>query len=153
MINPQWLELPRSRTNFHGSKDVRAIEVRLYHDSTVKYKTKCSVYLIQNVEGEVYDVDEECLSDLDKFEHHPEFYTRQPTEVILFKDPLNESQERRITCNAYFLVHYRDHLLNLPMYSCYYDNIDGKKFELPADKRPSSLPLHEIHKGYENPDC
>ena len=30
MINPQWLELPISRTNFHGPKDVRAIEVPLY---------------------------------------------------------------------------------------------------------------------------
>ena len=30
MINPQWLEIPISRTNFHGPKDVRAIEVRLY---------------------------------------------------------------------------------------------------------------------------
>ena len=30
MINPQWLELPMSRTNFHGPKDVRAIEVPLY---------------------------------------------------------------------------------------------------------------------------
>ena len=30
MINPQWLELLMSRTNFHGLKDVRAIEVRLY---------------------------------------------------------------------------------------------------------------------------
>ena len=29
MINPQWLELPMSRTNVHGPKDVRAIEVRL----------------------------------------------------------------------------------------------------------------------------
>ena len=29
MINPQWLELPMSRTNFHGPKYVRAIEVRL----------------------------------------------------------------------------------------------------------------------------
>ena len=29
MINLQWLELPISRTHFHGSKDVRAIEVRL----------------------------------------------------------------------------------------------------------------------------
>ena len=27
---PQWLELPMSRTNFHGPEDVRAIEVRLY---------------------------------------------------------------------------------------------------------------------------
>ena len=30
MINPHWFELPMSRTNFHGPKDVRAIEVRLY---------------------------------------------------------------------------------------------------------------------------
>ena len=30
MINPQWLELPMSRMNFHGPKDVRAIEVWLY---------------------------------------------------------------------------------------------------------------------------
>ena len=30
MINPQWLELPISKRNFHGPKDVRVIEVRLY---------------------------------------------------------------------------------------------------------------------------
>ena len=30
MNNPQWLELPMSRTIFYGPKDVRAIEVRLY---------------------------------------------------------------------------------------------------------------------------
>ena len=30
MINPQWLELPISRTNFHGPRDVWAIEVQLY---------------------------------------------------------------------------------------------------------------------------
>ena len=29
-IYPHWLELPLSRTNFHGPKGVRAIEVRLY---------------------------------------------------------------------------------------------------------------------------
>ena len=27
MVNPQWLELSMSRTNFHGPKDVQAIEV------------------------------------------------------------------------------------------------------------------------------
>ena len=32
MINPRWLELPLSRTNFHGPKGVRAIEVRLYFE-------------------------------------------------------------------------------------------------------------------------
>ena len=30
MINRQWLELPKSRTNFYGSNDVRANGVRLY---------------------------------------------------------------------------------------------------------------------------
>ena len=29
-LAPDWLELPLSRTNFHGTKGVRAIEVRLY---------------------------------------------------------------------------------------------------------------------------
>ena len=30
VLNPQWLERPMSRTNFHRPKDVRAIEDRLY---------------------------------------------------------------------------------------------------------------------------
>ena len=30
MVNRHWLELPLSLLNFHGSKDVRAIEVLLY---------------------------------------------------------------------------------------------------------------------------
>ena len=30
MINPQWLELPMSRTIFYGPKDVRAIDIRPY---------------------------------------------------------------------------------------------------------------------------
>ena len=34
MINPQWLELPISRTIFYGPKDVRAIEFRLYIGNT-----------------------------------------------------------------------------------------------------------------------
>ena len=38
MINPQWLELPMSRTNFHGPKDVRAIEIRLYECQHKRYK-------------------------------------------------------------------------------------------------------------------
>ena len=30
IIDPHWLELPLSRTNFHGPEGVRATEVRLY---------------------------------------------------------------------------------------------------------------------------
>ena len=36
MINPQSLELPMSRTVFHGLKDVRATEVRLYKQKRTK---------------------------------------------------------------------------------------------------------------------
>ena len=35
-IKPQWLELPMSRTSFHGPKDVRAIEVRPYTELNKK---------------------------------------------------------------------------------------------------------------------
>ena len=35
IINPHWLELPMSRTNFHSPKGVRAIKVRLY------FHTRC----------------------------------------------------------------------------------------------------------------
>ena len=36
MINLQWLELPISRTNFNGPKDVRAIEVQLYSKTSAE---------------------------------------------------------------------------------------------------------------------
>ena len=38
-VNPQWFELPMSRINFHGPKDVRVIEVLLYSDTTTPYHT------------------------------------------------------------------------------------------------------------------
>ena len=31
ITDPQWFELPISRTNFHGPKDVWVIEIRLYN--------------------------------------------------------------------------------------------------------------------------
>ena len=47
IINPQWLELPMSRTHFHGPKDVRAIEVRLYLIYTSKPNIQCHSHEIQ----------------------------------------------------------------------------------------------------------
>ena len=51
MINPQRFELPMSRTNLHGPKDVRAVEVWLYipicsavfNDSEGEGQTPCSL--------------------------------------------------------------------------------------------------------------
>ena len=68
MINPQWLELPMSRINFHGPKDVRAIEVRLYFDLESKQFSN------------VYYQDDERQSWLDKWlsEHVPLSYIYIP---------------------------------------------------------------------------
>ena len=42
IINPHWLKLPLSRTNFPGPKGVRAIEVLLYPQSGVCHWHRCS---------------------------------------------------------------------------------------------------------------
>ena len=43
MINPQWLKLPLSRTNFHGPKDVWAIKVWLYIKSSLILQPNLSI--------------------------------------------------------------------------------------------------------------
>ena len=43
MINPQWLELAMSRTNLHGPKDVRVIEVGQY--SILLHRKQCRTLL------------------------------------------------------------------------------------------------------------
>ena len=40
MINHQWLELSMFRTNFHGPKDVRAIESRPYNSNHYNEQSK-----------------------------------------------------------------------------------------------------------------
>ena len=69
MINPQWLELPMSRTNFHGPKDVRAIEVPLYSVKKYKYfssKNKDMMGLVRTVQLTIFniiaDIRRECSS-------------------------------------------------------------------------------------------
>ena len=44
MINPQWVEQPISRTNFHGPKAVRAIEVRLHSNLQNIYSSSAELY-------------------------------------------------------------------------------------------------------------
>ena len=52
MINPQWFQLPMSRTNLHGHKNVRVIEVRLFFVSYCFYKLLLS-YFTDEV-GDIY---------------------------------------------------------------------------------------------------
>ena len=57
MINPQWLELPMSRTNFHGPKGVRATESRLYiHVIKVTEITACKRIQYSNNQSITKDI-------------------------------------------------------------------------------------------------
>ena len=98
-------------------------------------------------------MDTDCLADLDKLEHHPEFYERKPIQIRLCsEDHSGDAQEQRvISCDTYFIVQFREHLLDLPMISCYTDNMCGKKFIMPVSRRSDSLPLYDVHKEYEKP--
>ena len=60
MIKPQWLELPISRTYFHGPKDVQAIEIRLYMLITHTGSTGIGEQI--DVSGEMQDF----LTDMSK---------------------------------------------------------------------------------------
>ena len=56
MINPQCLELPKSITNIHGSKDDRANKVRLYEVRLMLNITKTYLYNIDPLEPHFYIV-------------------------------------------------------------------------------------------------
>ena len=69
MINPQWLELPMSRTNFHGPKDVRAIEVRVYMEllnlcPCDPLDAEIYIYSYMYISGEIWCTRTICYSEL-----------------------------------------------------------------------------------------
>lgn len=77
-----------------------------------------------HVIGEVYEVDDKVLADLDILEEHPVFYTRDLNTVT----PLNsETKETRVW--IYFIKKFRPELLHQQFYERY-SNFDshGKKY-------------------------
>ncbi|XP_045208474.2 putative gamma-glutamylcyclotransferase CG2811 [Mercenaria mercenaria] len=101
-----------------------------------------------NVQGELYEVDDAQLERLDRLENHPKFYIRKDVVVTRNKD--DTSSGENIAAQAYFLVNFRPHLLELSMLESYKDMIDGKKYSKHKD-RDVQAPLwwYEIHTDYE----
>ena len=64
MINPQWVELPISRTNVHGPKNIRVIAVRPHVVSFDAISSLCSV--IMTLPGHLYYY---FASDVPAFKH------------------------------------------------------------------------------------
>ncbi|BES97403.1 AIG2-like family [Nesidiocoris tenuis] len=67
-----------------------------------------------NVQGEVYEVDEKMLSNLDILEEHPRLYVRRLEDILLNGVTLK--------CWAYFLPKFKPELLKLKMLTSYTNN-------------------------------
>lgn len=102
----------------------------------------------QNIEGELYEVDDVRLKVFDDLENHPRMYERR--EVTVTTELGNTGLKSLIQAQAYFLVQYQPHLLDLPVMRSYADLMDGKKYYLPRDRDvPAPAWWYEVHTGYE----
>ncbi|XP_063370625.1 putative gamma-glutamylcyclotransferase CG2811 isoform X1 [Cydia amplana] len=68
-----------------------------------------------NVQGEVYEVDDKMLSNLDILEDHPKFYVREVDDILIQKG--NETTTTK--CWVYFLKTFKPELLKKPTMSNY----------------------------------
>lgn len=77
-----------------------------------------SLYL-QLVEGELYEVDDKMLRNLDDLEEHPELYTRLPTNSQLTDGTIME-------CQTYIMCDFKDTVLQWPFLACYDPKESGR---------------------------
>ncbi|KAK5648443.1 hypothetical protein RI129_003335 [Pyrocoelia pectoralis] len=73
------------------------------------------------VKGEIYEVDENVLKDLDELEEHPNFYIREEHFVRCVS-----GTEIKIKVWIYFIKQFKQELLNLPMLENYTSRCDHK---------------------------
>lgn len=77
-----------------------------------------------HVQGEVYEIDEKVLVNLDILEDHPKFYIRELFEV----QALNETSEK-VKAWIYIIKNFRQDLLNQTFYESYSSlGSHGKKY-------------------------
>ncbi|XP_046669482.1 putative gamma-glutamylcyclotransferase CG2811 isoform X2 [Homalodisca vitripennis] len=67
-----------------------------------------------NVSGEVYEIDEKMLSNLDILEDYPSYYTRRLETIVMKAEGSIQEQ-----CWTYFLNGHKPHLLELPTMASY----------------------------------
>lgn len=93
-----------------------------------------SLYL-QLVEGELYEVDDQMLRNLDDLEGHPDLYTRLRTNCQITDDGTI------VECEAYFMRDFKDALLQWPFLACY----DPKGSDLAGyDRRSAEISLWDM---------
>lgn len=78
-------------------------------------------YLFQNVQGHIFEIDDEKLAALDELEAHPDLYIRFKTDIAMTHDEDGNSidpPEIR-ECWVYFLPRFKPEMLDLPYYRNY----------------------------------
>ena len=71
---------------------------------------------LQQVKGEVYDVDDAMLQKLDDLEHHPDYYIRDKVQIQYLSDNKGNdvvSQVKIESVDMYYLRNFKQELLQL----------------------------------------
>ena len=82
-----------------------------------------------NIHGEIYEVDQKMLENLDVLEDHPNYYQRRPEKVTKSDDNCE------IECWIYTLKKYKEEMLKLPMLSNYNSEDDHGRPYVPRCDR------------------
>ena len=75
-------------------------------------------YFFQQVRGEIYEVDDDALNDLDVLEDHPNWYLRRE-EWIEFEAKSDTTTSSKVKCFLYALPGFKNELLKHETYDCY----------------------------------
>lgn len=70
------------------------------------------------VDGEIFEVDDEMLERLDELESHPMYYKRFIKDVEI-TDTDSSSKPKIVPCWCYFLQNFKPFMLKLPFLKCY----------------------------------
>jgi len=84
-----------------------------------------------NIQGEIYEVDDDMLGHLDKLEQHPNYYTRtaQEFEIISSSNVEDIKVGDVIKGGIYLLKNFKEDLLKLPFLETYEDQGYVKPWE------------------------
>ncbi|RVE42378.1 hypothetical protein evm_012999 [Chilo suppressalis] len=70
-----------------------------------------------NVKGEIYEVCDDMLKNLDILEDHPSYYVRELDDIRVIKEGTDEVMEMK--CWVYYLKRFKSELLNRPFLENY----------------------------------
>ncbi|XP_074604256.1 gamma-glutamylaminecyclotransferase C-like [Brevipalpus obovatus] len=90
----------------------------------------------EQVEGEVYQVDDQMLKWMDDFEEHPTYYLRSKIQVQMLNNSVHDDSNEIREVWTYILPKYHEKMLELPFIKCYDTYGDHGMPYVEKSKRP-----------------